>query len=87
MFGDLDKLDFSQNNPEYLIRRMNEQKVGIPPIFIACGAQDQLCGPDRAFYEFLKSENADVKYVEGPGIHDWDFWNAHIEQAVQWMLS
>lgn len=31
VFGDLEKLDESQNNPEYLIRKMKEEKKTIPP--------------------------------------------------------
>ena len=26
----------------------------------------------------------DVTYVEAPGIHDWDFWDTHIQDVLNW---
>lgn len=43
------------------------------------GTEDNL-----EFKAFLKGKGIDFKYEEGPGDHDWDYWNAGIEKAVEW---
>lgn len=40
IFGDLDHLDESMNNPEAVIRKRLKAGEKIQPIFMACGAED-----------------------------------------------
>ena len=28
---------------------------------------------------------ADVTYEEGPGAHEWDFWNRYIKKVLDWL--
>lgn len=86
-FGDLTKLDKSENNPEYLITMMKEKDQKIAPIYMACGTEDFLLEENRAFHKFLLKEKVDVHYVESQGIHDWTFWNQYLEPAVSWLLG
>ena len=30
---------------------------------------------------------ADLVYEEGPGGHNWDFWDFHIRRILDWMLE
>lgn len=87
VFGELEKLNTSVNNPEYLYLKMKEEKQDIPPIYMACGTEDFLLEENRAFHNFLLKENADVLYTEDPGVHDWKFWNEHLEPSIQWLLA
>ncbi len=86
VFGDLENLDTSVNNPEYLIRKLTKEGREIPGIFMTCGTEDFLIEQNRAFHQFLINENIDVKYEEQPGIHDWNFWNRCLEPAILWLL-
>lgn len=87
IFGDLEKLEQSYNNPEYLVHRLKEQNATIPPIYMACGTEDFLIEPNRLFYKFLVNEKIDVKYSESSGMHDWTFWNQYLEKSIQWLLN
>jgi S-formylglutathione hydrolase FrmB len=87
VFGDLDKLENSMNNPEFVIRKLKEEGKEIPPIYMACGTEDFLLHNNREFYSFLKKEDIEVQYVEDYGVHDWKFWNRYLEPAIQWLLS
>lgn len=87
VFGDLDQLDTSLNNPEYQIHVMKEKGITIPPIYMACGTEDFLLNENRAFHQFLMDEKVDVTYIESPGVHNWAFWNEYLEPAIQWMLA
>lgn len=87
VFGNLDKLEMSENNPEELTRRLKEKNEEIPSIFMACGKQDFLIEQNRAFYKFLIDNNIDVCYKEDEGVHNWEFWNKYLEPSIEWLLK
>lgn len=87
VFGNLDELEESVNNPEYLVKELKKQKEEIPAIYMAVGTEDFLLENNRQMHAFLEAEQIEHTYIEGPGAHEWDFWNAHIEPAVCWLLE
>lgn len=87
VFGDLNNLEKSENNPEELIRRLKEDNKEIPDIFMACGKQDFLIEQNRDFYKFLIDNEVSVCYKEEDGIHNWDFWNKYLEPSIEWLLK
>jgi enterochelin esterase-like enzyme len=56
-------------------------------MYIACGTEDDLCEASRAFANFLKSEGAGYYYEEGPGKHDWFFWNEYLDRGLEHVLN
>ncbi len=87
IFGELSKVLESDINPKYIIRKKLEQKEGITPLFLACGTEDPLLETNRQFVKFAEEQRVDIVYREGPGIHDWHFWNQSLEPAIQWALQ
>ncbi len=87
VFGDPAKLAESENNPEYLIKKLKENNAKIPDIFMACGTEDFLIEPNRQFRDFLKSQGVPVTYHESKGVHDWHFWNEYLEPAFKWAVG
>ena len=87
VFGDLDELLGSDNDPEALIVNLKKKNGFIPKIYMACGTEDFLLNENHNYRDFLVSENIDFTYVESTGIHDWTFWNEYIEKAIQWALE
>lgn len=87
IFGDLSKAADSSHNPEILVKDILKNGKALPGIYMACGAQDFLIEPNRAFYKFLTEQNVEAEYHETPGIHNWDFWNAYIEPGIRWALE
>ena len=86
-FGPLEELEESENNPEYVVKRRIENGEEIQPIFMACGTWDFLLKENRNFYNFLKDCGVQVTYQEAPGVHNWKFWDKHLEPAIQWLLG
>lgn len=86
-FGDLSKLEESENNPEYLVKKLKSENKEIPPIFMACGTEDFLLETNREFYEFLLNQKVEINYEESPGTHDWKFWNEYLEKSINWLLN
>lgn len=83
VFGDLDKLVGSDK--DYKIHAKQLDKKDRPHIYIACGTEDHLIKSNREFRDYLLDLNFDVKYEEGPGGHDWVFWDTYIYKVLQWL--
>lgn len=86
-FGDLSKAEEADCNPEVLFLRNKENGIENPRVFMACGKQDFLYQDNLAMKQFLEKENADFKYVEGDGIHNWDFWIPRSEEGIKYFLE
>jgi putative tributyrin esterase len=85
VFGDLEKLPESDNDPEGVLKIVKAQGKEIPKIYMACGTEDSLVDLNRRYRDFLLEENVDLTYVEGPGKHDWKFWDTYIEKVIDWL--
>ncbi len=85
VFGDLDKLIGSDKDCEALYLLKKNAGKAIPELYLACGTEDFLIEPNRRFRDFLQSQNADFTYEEGPGIHDFAFWDKYIAKVLDWL--
>lgn len=84
-FGDLSKVKESDKNPEWLVKKLVEEQAELPKIYLACGTEDSLLAPNQKFRNFLQASGVDVTYEEGPGDHEWDFWNRYIKKVIDWL--
>jgi S-formylglutathione hydrolase FrmB len=87
VFGDLATVDKSDNNPEQLVVKNKNEGKRIPPIYMAVGTEDFLYQNNQIFRKFLEAHHVDFKYTEGPGQHDFVFWNEHLPKALAWFLE
>lgn len=87
MFGDLKKAAENDSNPEVLVDKLQEAGEKIPDIYMACGTEDFLNEPNRKLHEFLKGKKLRHIYEEGPGVHNFEFWNPHLEAGIRWLLQ
>lgn len=87
IFGDPDKLLASDKNPAVLYKKLKAEGSEIPKIYFACGTEDSLVTANREFRDFLKKEGADFVYEEGPGAHNWTFWNKYINKGLGCILG
>ncbi len=62
-----------------------------PRIYSACGRQDSLYNDNITFRDYMytvgQEKGFDFKYEEGDGIHNWDFWNKWVVNAIDFMLE
>ncbi|WP_077894796.1 alpha/beta hydrolase [Clostridium felsineum] len=86
IFGNIDELIGSDKDYKALITKLIEEKVELPKIWISCGTEDtSLINQTRDYRDFLRDNNVEFTYVEGPGAHDWEFWDLHILKAMDWL--
>ncbi|MBO5501697.1 MAG: esterase family protein, partial [Clostridia bacterium] len=73
----------SDNNLALLARRLAKTPEDAPRIYVACGTEDFLFEANNNFVKnFGKKLN--IEYFTEPGAHTWDFWDKHIEKALEW---
>ena len=85
VFGDLSKIQDCEINPEWIAGNMKEDGIPFPHMYLACGLDDPLLSPNRKFRDTMRELGVDVTYEEGPGAHEWDFWNRYIKKVLEWL--
>ncbi|HEY4301310.1 MAG TPA: alpha/beta hydrolase-fold protein [Candidatus Didemnitutus sp.] len=54
----------------------------LPKLLIDCGRKDYLRADSREFHRELTRARIPHRYCEFAGAHDWDYWDAHIGEAI-----
>lgn len=85
VFGNLAGVKESDKDLYFLTDRMRRDKIEFPKIYMCCGEQDTLLNENRMLAEFFRKNEIPVTYEEGPGAHDWDFWNRYIKNILEWL--
>lgn len=57
-------------------------RSALPALRIDCGTDDELIASNRAFHAHLDRLGIPHEYAEFPGGHDWDYWDAHVQEAL-----
>ncbi len=86
-FGDLEKVEESDANPEVLLDRLKASGHSLPRIYMCCGTEDFLLEHNRSFHRFLESREVPHVYEEAPGGHDSVFWDAYTPKIIEWMFG
>ena len=84
LFGPLEAAVKSDKNPEVLVKALADSAQK-PRIYLSCGTEDHLMPANRVFRQLLEDNGFDVTWYEGPGAHDWDFWDRQIYQVLDWL--
>ena len=85
-FGDLSHVRDSDKDPARLAADLVYCDRPRPRIFMTCGNQDPLAEANRMLAGRMRDTGLDVTYDEMCGGHDWDFWNAALPKALDWLL-
>ena len=85
IFGDYDKVKGSDKDPKALVEKLLKEDKEVPNIYLCCGTEDGLISRSRDFRDFLIENNVPVTYEEGPGKHDWVFWDTYIKKVLEWL--
>lgn len=85
IFGEYDKVNGSDKDPKALLLKLKEEGRPVPKMYLCCGTEDGLVTANRDFRDFLNENGVDLTYVEGPGKHDWVFWDTYIKKVLDWL--
>ena len=82
IFGDLDNLSASSHDLFRLVDKNLNEGREMPYLYQCCGTEDELRESNIEFRDYLIKKGVKVEYEEGPGIHDWYYWDAMIQKVL-----
>lgn len=85
IFGDLKKVRGSENDLFYLAEKIASSQGPKPMLYQCCGTEDHLYQDNLRFKEFAKKHSLDLTYKEGPGSHEWGYWDRMIQDILKWL--
>ena len=77
VFGDLSKVPGSKHDLFTLARKVAKGSVK-PRLYQCCGTEDDLHPDNVRFREAVRRLPLDLTYEEGPGEHNWAYWDKMI---------
>ncbi|MGI8788648.1 MAG: alpha/beta hydrolase [Pyrinomonadaceae bacterium] len=84
VYGAEDSQTRKANDVFKIVREMPADKMkNLPFIYFACGTEDGLIGTNREFSALLLEKKIPHEFRESPGIHDWKFWDAQIQEFLK----
>ena len=87
IFGKLVRIELSDKNPEVQWKTLKKAGEKIPSVYLAIGTEDDLYANSLELKKFFEENKADFFYEDGPGKHDWKFWNEYIVRGIKWLLK
>lgn len=86
-FGSVDEYERSDHDNLFeLAKTVARGQTHLPNIYVACGTEDFLLEPNRRFHQLLSQLGIEHEYHEAPGIHNWEFWDEHIQHGLNWIF-
>ena len=87
VFGPLDQIKGSVNDPQYLLEELVKSDKTAPRIYLACGESDFLYQANQEMTDSLKTNGIGVTFEHGPCEHNWVFWDQWIQRALEWLFE
>ena len=85
IFGPLRAIRGSDNDLFALAEKLAKSKGPKPALYQCCGTEDDLYPRNVRFRDHARSLGLDLTYEEGPGRHDWGFWDRWIQRVLEWL--
>jgi putative tributyrin esterase len=82
---DLDQLAGSDYDLLALSQRAQQSGVDLPKLYACCGTEDFLYQENMRFKAHAEQLSLPFTYEEGPGDHNWAFWDQWIQRTLAWL--
>lgn len=86
VFGDLSKVPGSKHDLFLLAKRAAKAPLK-PRLYQCCGTEDFLYPDNVRFRDAVHKLPLDLTYEEGPGEHNWAYWDKMIQNVLAWMFG
>ena len=72
----------------YLTQNALEKEESLPQCYLSCGVEDESCyGMNQKMKKHLDTIGYPHVYIEGPGGHEWDYWDKEIRNVLKWLKT
>ena len=87
IFGNPECLRRTDKDPRFLMEQLVASGGKVPEIRLCCGTEDFLIEVNRKLHRYLEEHGISHVYEEGPGIHDWDYWEPRLRPGLEWLAG
>jgi len=85
IFGSLDAIAGSDNDLLHLAENVARASGPKPRLYQWCGTEDFLYAGNVRFRDHARRLGLDLTYEEGPGTHEWSYWDRQIQRVLEWL--
>jgi S-formylglutathione hydrolase FrmB len=68
-----------------LARQVVNADVPRPRLYQCCGTADGLYDNNRQAKAYFQSLGLSLTYEEGPGEHEWGYWDRQVQRVLAWL--
>lgn len=83
IFGPLEEIKGSENDLIHLIATLDASQA--PKFYLTCGTEDLIYQASAYTTKKMRESGYDVVFEDGPGEHDWLFWDYWIQRVLNWL--
>ncbi|OVE81299.1 hypothetical protein BVY04_03555 [bacterium M21] len=84
IFGS-DSVAGTENDITHLAQTLDAEEGPKPKLYAWCGTEDFLYEGNQVFRKSMAKTSLDFEYDEGPGDHQWVYWNQEIRKVLDWL--
>jgi putative tributyrin esterase len=85
VFGNARNIAGSGGDLARLARELAGSARPKPKLYQCCGTEDSLIASNRRFRDAVGPLGFDHVYEEGPGLHNWAYWESAIQRVLAWL--
>lgn len=84
IFGQQD-IDGTAEDLLHLLKEVDRSKGPKPLLYQCCGTEDFLYEDNLTFRDACGKTKLSLTYEEGPGEHEWGYWDTKIQDVLKWL--
>ncbi|MCG7408192.1 esterase family protein [Paenibacillus sp. ACRRX] len=84
IFGD-QPISGTENDLLHLLKKGDQEQGLKPKLYQCCGTEDFLYEDNLKFRDTARHTTYELHYEEGPGEHEWGYWDARIQDVLAWL--
>lgn len=69
----------------WLLQEVDQSTGPKPLLYQCCGTEDFLYEDNQVFRAACDKTSLSLTYEEGPGEHEWGYWDAKIQDVLKWL--
>ena len=85
MFGNYREQESNKYDLLKISAELIEAGQKLPRLFACCGTEDFLYQDNLVFRDHAIKHGIDLTYEEGPGDHEWEYWDIMIQRILNWL--
>ena len=87
IFGGLDMEPPAEEDLYQLAQKAMDNGTILPRLYQYCGTEDFLYEDNIKFRDFSRKLGMELQYKEGPGTHEWGYWDNSIQDVLTYFFG